>query len=303
MDKTMAELLHAETQDEVESQPEDPCTDNTACIFELDLPESPKEMRKMQKDPAQWAVNKIKHGCEVRIEDLSNEEVGKFKEAKNVEVQSWIKDQACRAATGHIPKGRVMKMRWVLTYKDTGRPKGRIVVLSGYQDPDLEHLTRSSPTMTRLTRQLLLTHAAVRRWSALKDDVKGAFLQGQGSEEKRQVYAWPVEELAEAFNMPKDQPVQLLKACCGLINAPAERFCLAMKEAGFTQLVTEPCLWRVMEWSEETQSYEVVYAQHMWTISSSQEMIEAQHGGGQSLKSMTVFFGHPGKWTASPIVE
>ena len=94
----------------------------------------------MQKDPAQWAVNKIKHGCEVRIEDLSN---GKFKEAKNVEVQSWIRDQACRAATGHIPKGRVMEMRWVLTYKDTGRPKGRIVVL-GYQDPDLEHLTRSS---------------------------------------------------------------------------------------------------------------------------------------------------------------
>ena len=172
MDKTLAELLHAETQDEVESQPEDSCTDNAACIFELELPESPKEMRKMQKDPAKWTVDKIKHGCEVRIEDLSNEEVEKFKEAKNVEVQNWIRDQACRAATGHIPKGRVMKMRWILTCKDTGQPKGRIVVL-GYQDPDLEHLTRSSPTMTRRTRQLLLTYAAVRRWSALKGDVKG----------------------------------------------------------------------------------------------------------------------------------
>ena len=57
MDKTLAELLHAETQDEVESQPEDSCTDNAACIFELELPESPKEMRKMQKDPAEWTVD------------------------------------------------------------------------------------------------------------------------------------------------------------------------------------------------------------------------------------------------------
>jgi hypothetical protein len=89
----------------------------------------------------------------------------------------------------------------------------------------------------------------------------GAFLQGQRSEEKRKVYAWPVEELAEALNMPRGQPAQLLKACYGLVNAPAEWFnsvCLAMNEAGFTQLVTEPCMWRVMEWSEETQSWEVV---------------------------------------------
>ena len=111
-------------------------------------------MRKMQKDPAKWAVDKIKHGCEVRIEDLSDEEVAKFKEAKNVEVQNWIRDQACRAATGHVPKGRIMRMRWILTYKDTGKAKaGRIVVL-GFQDPDLEHRNRSSPTRTRRTRQL-----------------------------------------------------------------------------------------------------------------------------------------------------
>ena len=127
----------------------------------------------------------------------------------------------------------------------------------------------------------------------------GAFLQGQRSEEKRKVYAWPVEELAEALNMPRGQPAQLLKACYGLVNAPAEWFnsvCLAMTRQDSPNWSQNPACgesWNGLR--KLSPGKWLVYVQHTWTISSSQEMIEAQHGAGQSLKSMTVFFGHPGK--------
>ena len=217
-------------------------------------------MKKMKRDSAQWAVDKIKHGNEVRLAELSPEEVKKFQEAKALEVQNWIREQAVRAVSGSVPRERTMRMRWILTYKENGKAKGRIVVL-GLQDPDLLQLNRASPTMSRRTRQLLLTYASLERWNVIKGDVKGAFLQGQPSEEQRKVYAFPVAELADALGAPRNQPVQLLKAAYGLVNAPAEWFhsvCEAMKTAGFEQLVTEPCMWRVREWSEDLQKHVVV---------------------------------------------
>lgn len=47
---------------------------------------------------------------------------------------------------------------------------------------------------------------------------KEHFYKEQKGEEKREIYAWPVEELADALAVPRDQPVQLLKACYGLVN-------------------------------------------------------------------------------------
>ena len=79
-------------------------------------------------------------------------------------------------------------------------------------------IDRSAPTMSRQSRQLLLSYATVQRWPVLKGDIKGAFLQGVKGEEKREIHAWPVEELADALAVPRDQPVQLLKACYGLVN-------------------------------------------------------------------------------------
>lgn len=69
--------------------------------------------------------------------------------------------------------------------------------------------------MSRQSRQLLLSYATAH--------IKGAFLQGAKGEEKRKIYAWPVEELADALAVPRDQPVQLLKACYGLVNVTSFR--------------------------------------------------------------------------------
>ncbi|CAE8626358.1 unnamed protein product [Polarella glacialis] len=140
-----------------------------------------------------------------------------------------------------------MRMRWVLTFKDSGAAKARLVII-GFTDPDLLDLHTQAPTMTRRTRQLLLSLAATKGWTVLKADAKTAFLQGQASQLDREVFARPVPELAEALHLKHDQAVRLRKACYGLVNAPREWYLdvdRTLKSIGLERLVTEPCAWRL----------------------------------------------------------
>ena len=92
----------------------------------------------------------------------------------------------------------------------------------GYEDPDLETLGTSSPTMSRRSRQLIMSYSSLKLWRLIKGDVKAAFLQGTSSEVDRKVYCWPVPELAQALDQSPLTPVQLAKAAYGLVNAPSE---------------------------------------------------------------------------------
>ena len=84
-----------------------------------------------------------------------------------------------------------MKCRWILTWKEVDeesknphqhqhpkfKPKARLVVL-GYTDPDLAEIPRDSPTMTKLSRMLILQLVASKAWNLESFDVKTAFLRG-----------------------------------------------------------------------------------------------------------------------------
>ena len=212
--------------------------------IELDLPKSSKEWRRLKRSPSAFFVKKVK-GAEVKWHLLSPEEKLGFQKAKQAEVDQWLAAEAVKKVTGAIPKGRTLQTRWVLTYKDTGAPKARIVLI-GYQDPDLASLQSSAPTMSRRSRQLALQYSSVMQWRVLKADVKAAFLQGDPSESDRSLYAMPVPELATALGIGPSEAVQVHKACYGLVTAPARWFqCIAktLKEIGFCQCKSDPCLW------------------------------------------------------------
>ena len=222
-------------------------------MMSVDLPSSNKDMKNFIRDSETWVSKKLKKGVELQWKSIPQSRIEDFQKAKAKELSNWISQKAVRLVKEQVPANRVMRMRWIYTVKEDNSAKARIVII-GYQDPDLTSLTTTSPTMSRRSRGLFLTACACRKWQALKGDVRGAFLQGLESETERLVYAKPVIELARELGGDQHSLVQILKACYGLADAPAQwhaSVSATMSEAGFIQLQSEPCAWKLLDKDEE----------------------------------------------------
>lgn len=114
-----------------------------------------------------WTVNaKAKRGAEVILRDLSPGENEEFDMAKGKEIDSYIEHVAVDIYNLHgVDKDRILGMRWVLVWKPitdesgtlTGRKAKARLIIKGFQDPDLLHISRDSPTLSTLGRNLLLS--------------------------------------------------------------------------------------------------------------------------------------------------
>ena len=136
------------------------------------------------------------------------------------------------ASRQRISPSALMKMRWVVTFKDDGSLKARLVV-QGFTDQRLGKIPTSSPTASRRSRQIFLTLAASLGFQTHKGDVKCAFLQGDLDEQHvddnddddcknesaqpvSDTFCEPVPELSRKLQLEHHQCVRLLKAVCGL---------------------------------------------------------------------------------------
>ena len=224
--------------------------DEYAFAVTLPTPSTEAEWRSIVKDPSRFVAKRVAKGVEVSWQKLSEEQRKAMGEAKQVEINEWVKSRVCRAALGEVPPHRLMKMRWVLVFKATDDPglvkaKARLVVV-GFTDPDLGQDPTRSPTLTRRGRQALLQLCSHRGWEALKADAKAAFLQGKETQQKRQIFGLPVSELQEAMNLKKGQAIQFLKAAYGLTVAPREFYLLVdeiIQHLGLSRLKTDPSIW------------------------------------------------------------
>ena len=135
-------------------------------------------------------------GAEVNVNQLTEQKKKEFDEAKEAEISQWLCNEAVRRASTEVDSARCICMRWVLTLKETGKAKARIVLL-GYEDPDARTgtITSASTTMS------MLQFKVCRSWRALKGDVKAAFLQGSASEAGRSFFARPLPELSRAMGL------------------------------------------------------------------------------------------------------
>ena len=113
------------------------------------------------------ASSKARARVEVNIKKLTTDERAQFRAAQHKEMNQWISNDVisiCQRAG--IPKERVMTMRWVHTWKvaeDTGETKAKArLVVKGFTDPDLTEIRAESPTLSRLSRQLILQLSAWR---------------------------------------------------------------------------------------------------------------------------------------------
>ena len=124
------------------------------CKIEVPIPEKASEWKQMKRDATSWMLKGMRK-TEVDYKKLTPEERAGSDKAEEAEVDQWVREAATRKAAGMIPEDRIMRMRWVLTWKaETHTPKARLVVV-GFEDPDLASIVSSSPTMSRRSRQLL----------------------------------------------------------------------------------------------------------------------------------------------------
>ena len=111
----------------------------------------------------------IRKGAGVRLGQLNQKDRKEFEVAKSAEIQSWLRYEAVTAALRsqyhHLD---FMKMRWVLRYKESGKPKPRLVIIA-YHDPCVGSDVRTeAPVASRRGRSLFFMATPLTVSSPLK---------------------------------------------------------------------------------------------------------------------------------------
>ena len=127
-----------------------------------------------------------------------------MKKAMWLECNNWFENKVCEPARRSDATGPLMKCRWILTIKDCGKCKARVVVL-GFQDKDLGALKTQAPTCSRRARNLFNQLVANKNFRLRKGDVKAAFLQGGSTQKVRNVLIEPTPELREKYGLGDDE--------------------------------------------------------------------------------------------------
>ena len=188
------------------------------------------------------ASSRARARVEVNIKKWSSGERAQVRSAQGKKMDQWIgNDVVSVCQRAGIPKERIMTMRWLHTRKvaeDTRETKAKArLVVKSFTGPDLTEVRSESPTLSRLSRPLILQIAASRGFRLRKGDVKTAFLSVDREEVKRDVYAEPHKSCARNHKHA-EQVLNLETAVYGLRNAPKacwKRVVRDMTETGWVQ--------------------------------------------------------------------
>ena len=238
------------------------CTPNQVWKFEIEVTQKDIDRWREETRPSEMAFivsAAKKQRAEVKLADLTREDQKLFDEAKSNEIDSWISTETIARVLRHkIPKENIMRCRWILTWKPIDeegaksqsrshpnhKPKARLVVL-GFQDPMVDSIPRDSPTLTKLSRMMILQMAASKRWSIGSFDVKTAFLRGEEHSE-RILGIEPPSEIRQRLQLGSNEVLQLLKGAYGRVDAPYLWFMelkRGLEEIGFIQAPFDPCMY------------------------------------------------------------
>ena len=224
--------------------------------FCLEIPVKAKDIKRWMSEsaPEQLAtlasVSK-RARAEVRVKDLSPEELKLFATAKHKESQCWIQTSAIKKVLrSKLNPEQILKSRWILTWKapeqgtSERRAKARLVVL-GFADPKLTEVARDAPTLSREGRATVLQTIASKRFELGSFDIKTAFLRGK-ADSNNPLAMDPPEELRKALGMKPEEVCQLLGNAYGRVDAPLlfyQELCRQLFALGFVRHPLEPCVF------------------------------------------------------------
>ena len=229
--------------------------DDAAWKFEVDVTDMDIQNWKAETNPHEMAFivsAAKKQRSEVKMTQLSPQEKEMFHAAKMKEIDSWLATETvCKILRHQIPMENILRCRWILTWKPVDSaegnqtkhtPKARLVVL-GYEDPLVHEIPRDSPTMSKLSRMLILQMAASHGWDIESFDIKTAFLRGQEHSD-RVLGIEPNAELRERMKLKDNEVLKLLKGAYGRVDAPYLWFMelrTGLLNLGFIPAPFDPC--------------------------------------------------------------
>ena len=218
-------------------------SDTMTIEMDLDVSElSHCQQKNIQRDASAYLVKKMRDS-KVVYSRLTNDLKELFNRAKTKEVSSFIKAAAVHKALNSeevreaFGQGRIMRARWVLTWKPTPpedikeakeeavanvkstytkdglrKAKARVVLL-GYEHPDLlrPEFKTASPAQSSLGRNLLYMMACTHNWALEGLDLATAFLQTQPTEADQNLWTRGVSELREALGLGPNDIMKILK--------------------------------------------------------------------------------------------
>ena len=245
--------------------------------FTVEPPSSNRQRKLLERSPVTYMVKKMRDS-EVSIAKLPAHERSLFGRAKAKEVDSFIKNEAVRKCLNDkeiaqaYDSKRIVKARWVLTWKlvppedreeairdakenpDTvharagdKKAKARIVLL-GFQHPNLldKGFKTASPVQSSLGRNLLYVMSAQRQWEIEGLDLATAFLQTMPTEADAQLWTTGVDELRQALGVGPEGILRILRNIYGSTTAPRGLWLdlhKTLTQLGATPVLGERCLW------------------------------------------------------------
>lgn len=230
-------------------------------MIEIILSVAPRDVHSQKRNGVhEWVLNqKPKKNAEVKWKTLTSDEKAEFRVAMPCEISSFLEREAIEIASRHgIDHAKLLNMRWVLTYKvvedKEGNPVGRKakarLIIRGFEDPNLLHLQRDSPTLSVQSRNLMLSLCAHNRWPIWAGDIKTAFLNGNKLPVEKQLFGDPPSEVREELGMKEHEVLRIQKVIYGLLHAPRawmEKLNSVLRNQGWITSRLEPCIWRLFD--------------------------------------------------------
>ncbi|CAK9012313.1 Cytoplasmic dynein 1 heavy chain 1 [Durusdinium trenchii] len=215
---------------------------------------------------------------EINFRNLTPEDRELVLESMARELSEVMSSRALKLIQDNISQEEVEKrcipMRWLLTWKPFDVPqdptkeakpgviradglskaKARIVLI-GYKHPDLgkrdprtgqQMLPTSSPTLSRMGRNVFLQAVALDHHTLECADARSAFLQASVREGNNRLFTKAVPEISAAFNVPAGTALEVVGVIYGLTTAP--RLFWLDVDNRIQKLTGEPhgidkCLW------------------------------------------------------------
>ena len=227
-------------------------------VFEMDIDqEDMKQLARLGPRKATvWLSKKMQDkGKEHRWTELPLDRKQDFDMAQAKELSNVLTSKALRSLTksemANLDHRKVMNMRWVLTTKSSGLAKARLVIL-GFQAPNITEVATASPTLSKMSKHMILAIAANLGYRIKSGDITSAFLQAKANLEGDELTVWAPAELAVLYGAPSEYPVlplRVVRAFYGLVQSPRlwfEELQSTMSKHGWRQITADRCAFILM---------------------------------------------------------